>query len=370
MIYLDYAATTPADPRVIEEFINAEQKYYGNPLSAHDIGRIALCELEKASAQMSEILSLSGCEIIFTSSTSEANNLAIKGFAQTNKHIGKHILSTCLEHPSVSGTLAYLKENGFEIELIKIKPTGKIDLDYLASVIRKDTILLAISAIDSELGIIQPIEDIHNVLEKTNCKLFVDAAQAMGKIQYSSNWGDLHIDLLTFTPHKFYGLKGIGILVKRNNIVIEPMIHGGGISLYRSGTPSVPLILACLKALQLAKINFTERINHVSKIKNYLIESLKDIKGINLNSPICSSPFILNLSLSKFKGIEMQKKLNAMGIAVSVKSACSVAGTPSRPVLAITGSKKIALSSWRLSFSHLTTFEEIDTLIAVIRECL
>jgi cysteine desulfurase len=361
MINLDYASHTPIDEAVLAEFCRIERECGGNALSAHGLGREAMAELERATQAMAEWIGVCPEEIIYTSGASEANNLAIKGIARTYAYKGKHILSTCLEHPSVSGTLAFLQDEGFEIELLKILPNGKIDLAHLEEVIRADTILLCVSEVDSELGAIQPINEIEKLLEKyPNCRLHNDATQAMGKIPvYIGN-----ASTLCFSPHKFYGLGGFGVLVKRNGVVLEPLIHGGGG--YRSGTPSPAMAGACFKALEIAIKEQEARLEAVSKLRKYVLDGIKGNSGIRVNSPVDGSPYILNLSVKGVKGADFQAMLDKRGIAVSVKSACSTDKSPSRPVFAVSKSKKNALESWRVSFSHLTTTQELDLFLGAL----
>jgi len=361
MVNLDYASHTPVDEAVLAEFCRIERECHGNALSAHGPGRAASAELERATAGIADLIGVNPNEIIYTSGASEANNLAIKGIARTYAYTGKHILSTCLEHPSVSGTLAFLQEAGYEIELLKIQPNGKIDPIYLQSAIRHDTILLCISAVDSELGAVQDLATISEILKPhPNCRLHVDAAQAMGKLPMFTS----HASTLCFSPHKFYGLCGFGVLVKREGVVLEPLIHGGGGSLYRSGTLSPAMAGACFKALEIAINEQNTRLETVRNLRKYVLDGLDS--GVRINSPTDGSPYILNLSVKGVKGADFQAILDKHGIAVSVKSACSTDKAPSRPVFAVSGDKKNALESWRVSFSHLTTVQELDLFLKAV----
>ena len=367
MIYLDYASGTPADERALLEFCRVEREFAANPMAAHKLGREARDELNRVTAGVAEILGAKPSEIIYTSGASEANNLAIKGLTKAYKHVGKHILSTCLEHPSVSGTLAALQQDGYEIELLKIQPNGQIDLSSLKTAIRQDTVLVCVSAIDSELGVIQPIEEISEILSfHPHCKLHVDAAQAIGKIPLCMGG----FSTLSFSAHKFHGLCGLGVLVKREGIVLEPLIHGGASStIYRSGTPTLGLAAACLTAL---KIAFDERAANLEKVRDiqkYVLDKLKSYPQVRINSPTDNSPYILNLSVTGVKATAFQSELDKNGVAVSIKSACSTDNSPSRPVMAISGDKKNALSSWRVSFSHLTTVQELDAFFRAFDIC-
>ena len=236
MIYLDYSANTPADPAVLKAFVQTESSFFGNPNSAHPAGVSARKKIAETTDAIADLLKVRASEIIYTSGASEANNLAVKGITRTQRNYGKHIISTVLEHPSVSGPLTWLQEQGYEIDLVDIGQDGKIDIGHLKELLRDDTILVAATAVDSELGIIQPVKEISQIVKaKPNCRLHVDATQAIGKIPFSFEG----FDTVSLAAHKFYGLNGSGILYKRKDVVIDPLIHGGsGATLYRSGTPT------------------------------------------------------------------------------------------------------------------------------------
>ncbi len=367
MIYLDYSANTPTDPAVLDVYLRAEREYIGNPNSDHPAGQAAREALAKATDSIAGRLHILPSEIIFTSGASEANNLAIKGIARTQRHFGRHIISTPLEHPSVSGPLTYLQEQGWEIDLVDIGHDGKIDLRHLRELLRSDTVLVAVTAVDSELGTVQPIREIAEMLtEYPNCRLHVDATQAIGKIPFSFDG----IDTVSLTAHKFYGPNGIGMLYKRGEVILEPLIHGGsGASLYRSGTPTLALVAALDAALALALPAIPGRYESVRKRNDTLRAAFANDPAIRINSPDDAIPHILNLSVDAIKGTRMQKALAARGVCVSVKSACATDGTPSRAVFAVSRDRKNALSSWRISLSHLTTEEEIKDFLEILSEC-
>jgi len=365
-IYLDYASHTPASKAVLEAFYEAESCFVGNPLSTHKPGREAGQELSRITGAIADLLQVKSTEIIFTSGASEANNLAIKGIARAYGYKGRHILSTCLEHPSVSGTLAALQDAGYEVELIKIMQNGAVDLEHLGSAIRPDTILVCVSAVDSELGAIQPISEISKLIEgHPNCHLHVDAAQAIGKIDVNM----CKASTFCFSPHKFYGLVGSGVLVKRDGVVLEPLIHGGGTNLYRGGTPSLSMAAACHKALEQALANQDNWLAKVKSLREHLLKNLTKYEHVRINSPVDGSPYILNLSVKGVKSANFTAQLDKHGVCVSIKSACSTDNAPSRPVMAVSRDKQNALSSWRISLSHLTEFSEIDGFLLAFDEC-
>ena len=344
MIYLDYAAHTPVVPAVLEEFCRIEANFCASPMSSHFAGQSAKKEFERITKTIKNLLNADDAELNFTSGATEANRLAIMNLVQNSRHKGRHIITTCLEHPSVTGLLADLKNQGYEVELADILVNGTIDLEHLTLLLRDDTVLLTLPWIDSELGAIQPIKAVTNLLKNyANCCFHVDAAQAVGKIPINFSG----IDSLSFSPHKFYGICGIG------GLLTAKMLNG------HKGTPPLALAASACKALELAKYQKIEW-------RNIVIEALKD--EFEINSPLEGSQYILNLSTPGIKGTEFQAALSRRGIYVSVKSACSAIGTPSRPVLAVSRDKKRAINSWRVSFSHLTTKEEIEKFVEVCKE--
>lgn len=361
MIYFDYAANTPVDPVVMDCFINETNSFIANPNSDHPLGRAAKGRLDGITEKIAGLLQVNPSEIIYTSGASEANNLAIKGIALSYKNNGKHIISTCLEHSSVSGALTYLQSQGYEIDLVDITPDGLVDLQHLKELLRRDTVLVSVCSVDSELGVRQPIEAIGDLLEEyPDCFFHTDATQAVGKVPVSFQ----KVDLVTFAPHKFYGLNGCGILIKKDSVVLTPLIHGGtSTTIYRSGTPALALAAATGKAMELALSGIEERYHRIKEMNSYLCKELLLYKKVRINSTRYSVPHILNLSVQGVKGGRFQEALGEEGICISVKSACSVPGSPSRPVYAVTRDKKNAQCSWRISLSHLTTENELEAFL-------
>lgn len=367
MIYLDYSANTPVDPAVMKAFVDIESAYIGNPNSSHPAGTMAHAKMAEITESIARSFDVLPAEIIYTSGASEANNLAVKGIARTQRNYGKHIISTALEHPSVSGPLTWLQEQGYEIDLVHIGRDGKIDMTHLKELMREDTILVAVTAVDSELGTIQPVREISGMIKHyKNCRLHVDATQAIGKIPFSFEG----IDTVSFAAHKFFGLNGSGILFKRSDVVIDPLIHGGaGASIYRSGTPTLGLAAALETALQKSLGSLQERYEYIRGLNERLRETLAKYPSVVINSPADAVPHILNVSVTGIKGTKMQQMLSDHGVCVSVKSACSTEGTPSRAVYAVSHDRKNALSSWRISLSHLTTDEEITMFLNAFETC-
>ena len=367
MIYLDYSANTPADSRVLERFCEVERSCPGNANSRHQAGRDAKLVIDHATQSIAGLLSAQPAEVIYTSGASEANNFAIKSIARLERHHGRHIISTPLEHSSVSGSLTALQEQGYEIDLVDIRQDGTVDLAHLKELLRPDTILVAVTAVDSELGVVQPVAEIAEMLKACpHCHFHVDATQAVGKLPVSFEG----IDTMSLTAHKFYGLNGIGALVKRRGLALEPLIHGGeSTTIYRSGTPTVALASSLAYALDFAVTDLPGRVDHVAKLNAELRAALSTYPLVRINSPDTAVPQILNLSVQNVKGTVFQRELDAEGVCVSVKSACSSDGLPSRAVFAVSRDRKNALSSWRISLSHLTTQEELDGFLRAFDAC-
>lgn len=367
MIYLDYAANTPPSKEVLDCYYKECNDFMANPNSRHALGRQARQRLDDITEKLAEWLGVKPSEIIYTSGASEANNLAIKGLVQAYKQNGKHIISTCLEHPSVSGALTHLQSLGYEIDLVDIRTDGLIDLEHLKELLRNDTVLVSICTVDSELGVLQQIPEIGKLLKDyPNCFFHTDATQAVGKVPISFE----NIDCMTFTPHKFFGLNGSGILIKRENVVLEPLIHGGSsTTIYRSGTPDLAMAAATLKALEIALEETHNRYEYVKGLNEELKKRLLIHPKVRINSTNNSVPHILNLSVQGVKAVQFTEALEQEGICVSVKSACSVLNAPSRPVYAVTKDKKNAMSSWRISLSHLTLEEELIKFMDAFSVC-
>ena len=371
-IYLDYAANTPVDKEVLNTFNEITLKYFANPNSTHSLG---IQTSEKINDTTSKILKLleketnlnQDMELIYTSGSSESNNLAIKGIAQSYKENGKHIISTFLEHSSVSSPLTALKEQGYEIDIVDILKDGTVDLEQLERLIRDDTILVSICYVDSEVGNIQPVSEIAKIVKKyPNCFLHIDATQAIGKVKVDFK----DVDLISFAPHKFYGLNGFGALIKRKDIILEPLINGGtSTTIYRRGTPVIGQICAMEKALQLTFDNFEQRYEYVKKLNTEIRDNLKKYKDVDINTESIENPFILNISVEGVKATEFKKKLEEYGVCISIKSACTVTITPSRIVMAMTKNRKRAMASFRISLSHLVKEEEIKRFLEIFEEC-
>lgn len=371
-LYLDYAANTPVDEEVLKTFNNATLKYFANPNATHGLGVEVNEKIIKTTDEIINLFKENTClndnmEIVYTSGSSESNNLAIKGVAQSYKENGKHIISTFLEHSSVSSPLSYLKEQGYEIDIVGITSDGKVDVDELKRLIRDDMILVSVCYVDSEVGNVQPIQEIAEIVSKyPNCFLHVDATQAVGKTEVDFSG----IDLISFAPHKFNGLNGFGGLLKKKDMVLEPLINGGAsTTIYRSGTPVIGQICALERALELTFDNFKKRYEYVNKLNEKLRSKLLSYDNVKINTVSKNNPYILNVSVNGIKAVDFKKKLEEYGVCISIKSACTVTITPSRIVMSMTHDRKRAFASWRISLSHLVTEEDIDKFLEIFDKC-
>lgn len=367
MVYLDYSATTPVDKKVLNTFNKVCLEYPGNSNSLHKLGALSL-ELENyATDGIRDILGLEDKEIIYTSGASEANNQAIKGVCFKYKNRGKHIITTYLEHSSVISTMNYLADLGFVIDYVKLDDNGQVDLGHLKKLITNDTILVSICMVDSELGIRQPIREISEIVRGyPKCFLHVDCTQALGKIDIDFSL----MDLASLSAHKIYGMKGIGMLIKNKSLVILPLIHGGKSStIYRSGTPALPLIVSMMKAIELVVSNMKNNYSYVEKLNNRIVQGLMKYDDVSMNSTGSSIPYVINFSLPKIKPETFIHAMDEYEIYISTKSACSDVNTMSDSVYAVTKNRERALYSIRVSLSYLTTEEEVLEFLRVFDIC-
>ncbi len=355
MTYLDYSATTPTNDEVLDTFIKAS-KFVGNPNSLHKLGAESKELIDASTKQIANILKVKPSEIIYTSGASEANNMAIKGI-EIYKNRGNNIITTDLEHSSIYGPLEYMINNGYNVSYVPLK-NGLVSLESLENMITDDTILVSINAVNSETGVRQNIEKIGEILKKYPKVIFhSDITQAVGKVNIDLS----NVDLASFSAHKFFGIKGIGVLIKKENINLKPLISGGAsTTIYRSGTPATSLIASTAKALRLAYENIN--IEYVSILNNKIKDKLKEYKYVHINSNEYSIPHILNFSIEKVKPETFLHALEEDDIYISTQSACSKSKT-SRSVLAITSSEFFAVSSLRVSISVKTTMEDINKFL-------
>ncbi len=363
MIYLDYSATTPTNDEVLDTFVKVSKEFIGNPNSLHTLGRKSADLIDAATKQIADILEVKPKEIIYTSGASESNNTVIKGICLQYQNRGKHIITTNFEHSSIYGPLSYLQTLGFEVDFVKADENGVVDLDDLKHLLRDDTILVSITAVNSEIGIIEPIEEIGEILKDyPKCFFHSDLTQIIGKKKVNLE----NIDLASFSAHKIFGIKGIGGLIKKEKINLIPLIHGGkSTTIYRSGTPAVALIASLSKAMRLAYQNIEDNYKYVEKFNSKLRNELGKYSTIHINSNDKCLPYILNLSVLGVKPETMLHALEEKEIYISTQTACASSNSYSKAVYSLTGSKALAETSIRISISYVTKEEEIDTFLKV-----
>ena len=357
MIYLDYSATTIPNKEVLETYINISNKFIGNSNSLHKLGTNSNELIKACTKQIQNILNVDH-EVIYTSGASESNNLAIKGLCERNK--GKHIITTNLEHSSIYGPLSYLTNKGYTVDFVKTDENGLVNLEDLENLITDDTVLVTINYVNSEIGLKQPITEINKIIKKhKNCYLHVDATQIIGKDIVELNG----IDLVSFTAHKFYGPVGIGILLRKQNIKLENIIHGGkSTSIYRSGTPCTALIASIAKALRLSYIDIEQKYKHIKNLNQILVNNLLKYENVIINHNDYCLPHMLNISITNIKPETFLHALEEDNIYISTQSACAKTDK-SRAVFEFTKNEQAAKSSLRISISYLTTKEEIDKFL-------
>lgn len=372
MIYLDYTSTTPVNDEVLNSFIQTTKNFWGNPSSLHKFGLISDNLLSIARKQICELIGAKNHEVIFTSSATEASNLAIRGVCGKYRERGNHIITTVIEHPSVYNTFQDLEKQGFDVTYLEVNSYGQINLDSLQKAIRKDTILVSMMCVNNEIGSILPIHEVGKILQGYYKIVFhVDLVQAIGKIPI--NISDMNIDLASISAHKIYGLKGSGALFKRQDIALVPQLTGGSQEFkLRAGTVDVPSAVALAKAMRLILANLDKNYAHVKRLNNRLRDILSQYDVIRINSPIehCS-PFIINCSLKGIKGETFVHAFEEHEIYFSTKSACSSKVVEASRVLKAIGlDDELASNEIRISLSHLTTDEEIDKFSKVLREVI
>lgn len=362
MIYFDNSATTMVDNNVLETYNKVCKNYPGNSNSLHKLG-IKSKELEEyATDNIAKYLGVKPNEVIYTSGATESNNTILKGVAFRYRNRGNHIITSHLEHSSVIETCKYLERNGFIIDYVNINKDGTINLEHLKSLINDKTILVSIAAVDSELGVKQDIKSISRIIrEYPKCYFHVDATQAIGKIKIDFN----DMDFMSMSMHKIFGMKGIGLLIKKENIVIDNLIHGGKSStVYRGGTPALPLIVSSMKALELVIPNIENNYKYVEELNKKIVSCLKKYDKIHINSTDKSIPYIINFSVLDIKPETFIHAMEEEDIYLGTKSACST-GDISDSVYSIYKDREIASYSIRISLSYKNTKEEVNRFIEI-----
>ncbi len=368
-IYLDYGATTPVDPRVVDAMIPWLREHFGNPASrSHAWGWEAEEAVEKARGEVAALIGADPREIVWTSGATESNNLALKGAAQFYKGKGKHLITVKTEHKAVLDTMRELERQGFEVTYLDVQENGLLDFEVLKAAIRPDTILLSVMFVNNEIGVIQDIPAIGALCREKGVIFHVDAAQATGKIEI--DMAQLPVDLLSLASHKTYGPKGIGALYVRRKprVRLEAQMHGGGHERgMRSGTLPTHQIVGMGEAFRIAREEMAQDVAKAKALQQRLLDGLKDIEQVFVNGDMERRvPHNLNISFNYVEGESLI--MGIKGLAVSSGSACTSASLePSYVLRALGRSDELAHSSLRMTIGRFTTEEEIDYAVSTIR---
>jgi len=366
-IYLDYAATTPAHPDVVNSMKPYFSDIFGNPSSIHSFGQDARAAVEAAREQVAKLIGAGKDEIVFTSGGTESDNFAFKGVAFANKKKGNHIITSAIEHHAITETCEWLKKEGFEITILPVDGDGLVNPEDVKKAITEKTVLVSIMHANNEIGTVQPIEEIGKITKEKGVYFHTDAVQTAGALPIDVN--KMNVDLLSISAHKLYGPKGVGCLYIRKGTRMVPFMHGGGQEKNRRGsTENVPGIVGFGKAAELAVSEMDARTKHLLPLRDKLIKGLQNkIKNAIFNGhPVKRLPNNVNMCFEFVEGESMLLNLDMEGIAASTGSACSSATLePSHVLLAIGRPHEIAHGSIRFTLGRLTTEEDIDYVLDI-----
>lgn len=371
-IYLDYAATTPTDPKVLEVVFKILENVYGNPSSMHDVGRKAKHYLDEARSKVAKILEVKPSEIIFTGSGTESDNLAILCVARANKKYGNKVLISSIEHKAVLDSVMKLKEEGFEVVEIPVNREGFVNLKKLEEEINDQTILVSIIYGNNEIGTIQDLQKISKIIRRKRKRnrlpyFHTDACQAVGYLEIRPN--KLGVDLLGFNGSKIYGPKGVGVLYVREGTVIEPIIHGGGQEKnLRSGTENVAYVQGLATALEIAVKSEKREARRLEKLRDYFVKEVLKIKDSKINGSLKSRlPNNIHISFKRTEGESLLLMLDSYGICVSTGSACSSNDLhPSHVLVNLGLPLELVHGSLRFSLGRYTTKEELKYVLKIL----
>jgi cysteine desulfurase len=368
-VYMDYAATTPVDPRVLNAMKPFFSDKYGNSMSLYALGQEAKRALEESRATVAGLMNAKTNEIIFTSSATESNNLALKGIAFANRDKGNHIITSAIEHHCVIESARWLEKQGFEVTFLPVDKYGLVDPTAVELAIRPETILVSIIHANNEIGTIEPIEEIGKICKEHNAYFHTDAAQSFGKIPVDVK--KLTVDLLTVNAHKMYGPKGVGALFVKEGVRIEPLLHGGGHEFgLRSSTVNVAGIVGFAEAVRIAKKEMKQEAKRLTGLRDKLIKGVLEIENSHLNGhPTKRLPNNANFWFDFIEGESLVMMLDSRGIAASTGSACSSESLePSHVLTAIGLTHEQAHGSLRLSIGRYTTAADINYVLKVLPE--
>lgn len=366
--YCDHAATTPIDEIVLSEIARISRGRFANPSSTHQSGQAAKSELEKSRRKMAKFCNAPNANVIFTSGGTESDNLAILGLARGNRENGNHIIISNIEHPAVAESCKYLENDGFEISVLPVNKNGILPPESVKNAIRKNTILISVMAVNNELGTIQPIEEIAKIANGNGILFHTDAVQAFGKIPI--DFEKIGFDALSISSHKIYGPKGVGALVLKKNVKIQPLVFGGKQeNLIRTGTENLPGIVGFAKAAELMFAHFEFENARLKKIENKFVAKLSEIGAQRTVPTECAYPGIINLLFPGISAEILLQKLDLAGVEASGGSACSSGAIKVSPVVQALGiPDEIAQSAVRFSFGRATKSEDISEIAEIVTE--
>lgn len=372
-IYADNASTTYVSSEVLNEMLPCFNTIYGNPSSLHSFGRDSAAIVDRARDRIAKAINAERSnEIYFTSGGTEANNWAIRGLAYGNRSKGNHIITSQIEHDSVLESCKQLEQEGFEVTYLPVDKNGLVSITDLIHHIKPSTILVSIMAVNNEIGTIQNIKTISNIVHENGVIFHTDAVQAIGALKMDVR--DMEIDAMSMSSHKIYGPKGVGALYIKNGIKISPIMHGGSQERNkRGGTQNVPAIAGFGKAIEIAVRDLVVNQQKLKAIRNYFLDKVMEkIPYVILNGhPQQKIQGTVNLSFEMVEGESLIMLLDLAGIAVSRGSACSAGSTkPSHVLKAIGLGNEVAQSSIRFSFGKSITKEEVDYIIEKLAECV
>ena len=372
--YLDNSATTVCEPGVVEKVVQMMSVIYGNPSAMHNKGVEAENYIKEAKEIIAKTMKVQDKELIFTSGGTESNNLAIMGCAAANHRMGKHLLTTKIEHPSVGNVMKHMEEEGYEVTYLPVDENGIVKLNKLKEALRPDTMLVSVMHVNNEIGAVQPIEEIAKIVKENNkATLFhVDAIQGYGKYRIFPK--KMGIDLLSVSGHKIHGPKGVGFLYCDSKVKIKPIIFGGGQQRdLRSGTENVPGIVGIAEAAKEIYTDFEAKIDRLYEVKAYFVEKVLELEGVKINGLTGrdSAPHVVSVSFPGVRSEVLLHSLEEREVYASAGSACS-SNKPavSATLKAINAPKEHLDSTLRFSFSVHTTKEEIDHCIEVLKGLL
>ena len=367
-IYMDYAATTPTDNRVVEAMLPCFGEVYGNPSSLHAFGQEAHGAMEEARAKIAAFLGAEPEEVVFTSGGTESDNFAVKGVVYANRKKGDHIITSAIEHHAVLETCRFLEAEGFKVTYVPVDGDGLVDPASVAGAITDKTILISVMHANNEIGTIQPIAEIGRLARERGGYFHTDAVQTFGQLPFTVD--ELNVDLMSASAHKLYGPKGVGLLYIRKGTRIMPFMHGGEQENgRRASTQNVPGIVGFGKAVELAKASLSEEATRLAAMRDRFIRGVFErLDGIRLNGhPARRLPNNINLSVESVEGEGMILSLDMLGIACSTGSACSSSSLdPSHVLLAIGLPHEFSHGSLRFSLGRYTRESDIDAVLETL----